>query len=153
MVKVSARLVTRRVHSFGVNPKEVVMEYDHFINQVHDRARLGSTERAVTAVRATLATLAERIVPHEASDLAAQLPREIAYYLSESLVAPERLSSGEFMNRVALRENCDFSDAIFHARCVIEVLEEAISPGKLHDLLAELLANFDPLLAASRDGK
>jgi hypothetical protein len=39
------------------------MDYDHFINQVHARAHLGSTEAAVTAIRATLETLAERIVP------------------------------------------------------------------------------------------
>ncbi|MGH7947070.1 MAG: DUF2267 domain-containing protein [Opitutaceae bacterium] len=129
------------------------MNYDHFINQVHARAHLGSTEKAVTAIRATLQTLAERILPTEAADIAAQLPREIAYYLIEPQTAPERFSVGEFLKRVALRENCDLDDATFHARCVIEVLEEAISPGELRDLLAELPEDFDPLFTAGSRGK
>lgn len=129
------------------------MDYDHFINQVQTRAHLGSTQEAVTAIRATLETLAERIVPGEAADIAAQLPREIAHHLLEPRVAPERFSSGEFVKRIALRETCDYSDAVFHARCVIEVLEEAISPGEFHDLLAELPADFDPLFAAGSRGR
>lgn len=62
--------------------------------------------------------------------IAAQLPWEIAHYLLEPRVAPERFSSGEFVKRIALRENCDYSDAAFHARCVIDARGTAETLGR-----------------------
>lgn len=50
------------------------MEYQDFIGAVQNRARVGTAEQAVSAIRATLETLGERIVTGEAEDLAAQLP-------------------------------------------------------------------------------
>jgi len=53
------------------------MQHDQFIGQVQHRAQLSSRGDAERAVRATLETLAERLVGGEATDLAAQLPREL----------------------------------------------------------------------------
>ena len=57
------------------------MKYDEFLGQVRHRARLGSRGEAERATRATLETLAERLVGGEARDLAAQLPPELAHFL------------------------------------------------------------------------
>lgn len=53
-------------------------------------ARLASHGEAVAAIRATLETLAERLTPGQVKNLAAQLPREIAYYLEHRAESLER---------------------------------------------------------------
>ncbi len=129
------------------------MNYTDFINRVHARAHLDSTEQAVSAVRATLETLAERIHPGEAKDVASQLPNELAGYLLKHRASPERFTADEFVQRIGLREQCDSATAQSHARGVIGVLEEALSPGELHDLRSELPLDFDSFFTTARDEK
>lgn len=130
------------------------MDYDRFIGLVQSRAHLPSMGAAVAATRATLQTLAERIGANEARHVAAQLPREIAFYLNESfLETGERFSFDEFCQRVAKREPADLPDAIFHARCVIETLEEAVTAGEMSDVIGLLPEEFIPLFAAGHEGK
>jgi uncharacterized protein (DUF2267 family) len=57
------------------------MKYDEFIKHVQSIAQLESWQAAEQATRATLETIAERIVGDEASQLAAQLPAELAQSL------------------------------------------------------------------------
>jgi len=129
------------------------MDYDRFINLVKSRARV-DTDEAVAAVRATLQTLAERIGANEARHVAAQLPDEIGRHLQNPPAATgERFSFDEFCQRVARREDCDLPDAVFHARCVIETLEEAVSAGEINQVVGLLPEEFVPLFTAGHEGR
>src|SRR4051812_40287330 len=113
------------------------MNYDKLTGLVQNRAQLSSRGDAVGAIRATLETLAERIDPNEAAQLASQLPKEIAYYLNASLTVPQRFSFGQFCQRVAIRENVDLVAATQHAHAVFEVLQEAVSSGEIRDVRSQ----------------
>jgi uncharacterized protein (DUF2267 family) len=130
------------------------MEYGRFIGLVQDRARLETTNHAVVAIRATFETLAERIGKNEARHLAAQLPHEIAHYLRESPPeVGERFSFEEFCQRIAKRENGEVADAVFHARCVFETVEEAVTEGEVSHVVGMLPEDFGPLFSAGHEGK
>ena len=120
------------------------MDYETFVGLVQNRARLGSREAAIAAIRATLETLGERLVGGELKDVASQLPREIAYYLTRATTT-QKLSLRDFYGRVAAREPCDLPQAVFHARVVMSVLEEALSEGEVRDMRAQFPAEYDDL--------
>ncbi|NPV08641.1 MAG: DUF2267 domain-containing protein [Anaerolineae bacterium] len=124
------------------------MQYDEFVGKVQNRARLPSTGEAVRAVHATLETLAQRLFGGEAEDLAAQLPREIGSYLREAdRSRQESFGLDEFYRRVAEHAGpgLDYPDAVFRARVVMSVLTEAVSPGEIRDMRAQLPAEFNHL--------
>lgn len=130
------------------------MQYNEFVGQVQHRARLGSTGDAVRAIRVTLETLAERLTNGETKDLASQLPREIAHYLEEvPTVGGERFSLDEFFQRVSIRESVGLPEAVFHARVVVEVLQEAVSKGEINDVRAQLPPEFAALFEAGSTGQ
>jgi uncharacterized protein (DUF2267 family) len=128
------------------------MKYHDFLGQVQHRAELPTTEAAVSATRATLQTLAERVTRGQANHVAAQLPEELAIYLSDAKPKPERFSLEEFLDRVAAREKTDMPDAVYHARVVVEVLEEAISPDEWEQLRAQLPEDYNPLFESGSTG-
>jgi uncharacterized protein (DUF2267 family) len=126
-----------------------IMDFDTFVKLVQQRGRLSSREAAVGAIRATLETLGERLSGGELKDVCAQLPREIAYYLSRGSRF-ERLPLPDFYARISMREPCDFTEAAFHARAVISVLELALSAGEYAGVRAQFPAEFNDLFE-SRD--
>ena len=132
------------------------MKYDQFIELVQNRAQLASRGHAVSAIRATLETLASRLTVGSADNLAAQLPREIAYYIMNAPRAEfqrgERFDLDEFYRRVARSESVDRPDAVRHAQVVMEVLGEAVLWGELDRLWAELPEEFDRLFEAGGIG-
>jgi uncharacterized protein (DUF2267 family) len=129
------------------------MQTDEFLGQVQNKAHLATLGEAMRATRATLETLAERLGPDETRHLAAQLPHEIQLFLSDAgLPVPERFSSEEFLLRVCAREGIDLPLSTHHARAVIDVLTEAISPGEITDVLDRLPADYRRLFAGS-EGK
>ncbi len=113
------------------------MEYNQFIQEVKTRAHLDNEAQALNAIESTLNTLAERILKTEADDLAAQLPREIGAYLIAGEYA-RRFDLEDFYYKVSLRESVGQPLAMMHARAVLSVVEQAVSPGELRDVLAEL---------------
>jgi uncharacterized protein (DUF2267 family) len=127
------------------------MSYEDFVGQVQHRAQLASTGDAVSAIRATLETLAERLTFEEARDLASQLPKEIGIHLA---IMPElhaqRFSLDDFYQLVASREPADRLDAIQHARAVLEVLGEAVSRGEIQDICSQLPLEFRELIEAGK---
>lgn len=127
------------------------MQYDEFIGQVQHRARLASGGEAVRAVHAVLQTLGERLYGREADNLAAQLPGEIGFYLQQA-EQREPFSMREFFERVAEREGVDYPDAVYHARAVMSVILDAVSPGEIADMRAQLPAEFNPLFQWSGEG-
>ena len=127
------------------------MQYDEFIGQVQHRARLASSGEAVHAVHAVLQTLGERLYGEEAENLAAQLPAEIGFYLKQA-EKREPLAVREFFERIAGREGADYPDAVYHARAVMSVILDAVSPGEIADMRAQLPAEFNPLFQWSGEG-
>ena len=129
------------------------MKYDQFIELVQNRAQLASRGHAVSAIRATLETLASRLTVESADHLAAQLPREIAYYIMNAprteFQRGERFDLEEFYRRVAKSEFVDaIRDAVRHAQVVMEVLGEAVLWGELDRLWAQLPEEYDRLFEA-----
>ena len=100
---------------------------------------------AARAIAATLATLAERLDPGEARDLADEVPPELAAWLATNTPAA-RFGVDEFIRRVAEREGVDAASAERDARAVFTALGYAVSPGELADVAAELPNEFAGLL-------
>lgn len=128
------------------------MQYHEFVGHVQNRARLGSTGAAVRAIHATLETLGERINEDEAEHLAAQLPHEVGAYLEQASTT-ESFELDEFFERVAKREAVDLPDSVHHARVVLDVVLEAITPDQADHLHAQLPGEYEQLLAAGSEGQ
>lgn len=131
------------------------MTYDQFVGQVQRRAQLGSLGDTVSAIRATLETLAERLTDDEARNLASQLPREVAVYvLGSVLLQPDRMRLDDFFDRVTLREGINPSDAIYHARVVLEMVGETVSgSGEMDDVLSQLPQEFRDFIESGDEGE
>lgn len=129
------------------------MQYRDFLGQVQHRARLADQQEALRATRATFETLAERLSGGEAHDLAAQLPRELGCFLEhEDEHRGERFGLDEFLDRVSKRESVDKPAGTFHARVVLEVLQEAVSAGEIRDVLAQLPDEYARIFFAGSQG-
>jgi uncharacterized protein (DUF2267 family) len=120
------------------------MKGDQFIAEVRNLAELGNNEEAEGATRATLETLKERLAGNEPSNLAAQLPPEIAPYV-EGEGGRESFSVGEFYERVAQKEGVGHDEAIRHARAVATVLQTAVTGGEIDDIRSQLGNDYEEL--------
>lgn len=135
---------------------ESATQYQRFLDEVQRRARLASPEDARQATQATLTSLAERLTPGAADDLAAQLPPEIGRFLRGQARANPAPSLDEWLATVAEREHRqhqDQADAAAHARAVMAVLREAVSPGQVRNIEAQLPDDFRELWRAGADGR
>ena len=113
------------------------MTGDEFLTEVRNLAELGDNEEAEKAARATLETLRERLAGNEPSNLAAQLPPEIASYV-EGTGGQDRFGVDEFYSRVAQREGVSQDEAARHARAVATALQTAVTGGELDDVRSQL---------------
>ena len=113
------------------------MTGDEFLTEVRNLAELGDNEEAEKAARATLETLRERLAGNEPSNLAAQLPPEIASYV-EVTGGQDRFGVDEFYSRVAQREGVSQDEAARHARAVATALQTAVTGGELDDVRSQL---------------
>jgi uncharacterized protein (DUF2267 family) len=120
------------------------MKGDEFIAEVRNLAELDSNEEAEKATRATLETLRERLAGNEPSNLAAQLPPEIAPYV-EGDGGRESFSVQEFYERVAEREGVGHDEAIRHARAVATVLQTAVTGGEIDNVRSQLGNEYEEL--------
>jgi uncharacterized protein (DUF2267 family) len=127
------------------------MKLHEFLGQVQHRAQMPDLDQALRATRVTLETLAERLGGEEPRHLAAQLPGELARFLKwQGYKNSERLDSNEFLKRVSEREEVDLPVSVYHVRVVLEVLQEAVSPGEINDVLAQLPPDYRRLFAGSQ---
>lgn len=127
------------------------MQYSEFLRRVEEqiaanRSVSDARREAENAITATLETLNERISGGEARDLAAQLPQEIQPALRPKAEEAEGFSLEEFYRRVAEREGVDIETARIDASAVMRVLREAVTPGELDDVMAQLPKDFTFLL-------
>ncbi len=135
--------------------REEKVKYDEFIKEVQTRGHMHSREEAEKATRATLETLAERLVGGEPQDLASQLPPELAEYMRyEGEEESEPFSLDEFFERVNRRdEGVDLPRAVYHARVVMEVLQDAVTKGEIDHVRSQLPAEYEPLFEAGSQGE
>jgi uncharacterized protein (DUF2267 family) len=122
------------------------MKYQDFLGQVHEKAHLAALEEAVTASRAALSVLAQRLTAGQRSDLAAQLPEEIGSYLTVEGES-ERFDLDAYYQRVSEEEGVDLPDAVHHAQAVMAVVQDAVTRGEMEDVLSQLPDEFAPLFA------
>jgi uncharacterized protein (DUF2267 family) len=125
------------------------MKYDEFIKSVQTSAGLNSREEAISATRATLETIRDRIVGDEAKDLASQLPKELGEYLH----GREGQNGGffkcnEFIQMVSEKEGVSTEVATAHARAVFSVLENAVTPGEFEDVRLNFSDDYNDILPA-----
>jgi uncharacterized protein (DUF2267 family) len=128
------------------------MQFDNFMGEVQHRARLSSKGEAGRVTEAVLRTLAERLSRDEVKDLASQLPLEIAGYLFADAYSV-RMSLDEFFKIVSMRGGFDLPESIYHVRVVLEVLQEAVSPGEIADIRAQLPPEWAPLFESGSQGQ
>ncbi len=126
------------------------MRYGEFIDRVQERARLDSWSEALRAIEATLKTLGERLTDEEAAHLADQLPPAIGRFLT---VVDTNKDFGleTFYEQVSQRESIGQPISREHARAVISVLEEAVDPGELQDMLSQLPDEYMTLFTFGSD--
>jgi uncharacterized protein (DUF2267 family) len=131
------------------------VKYDEFIKEVQDRGHMDSRGEAEQATRATLEALAERLAGGEPHDLASQLPPELAQYLRyEKEETSNPFSLDEFFERVNERdEGVDLPRAVYHARVVIGVLQDAVARGEIAHVRSQLPAEYSPLFEAGSQGQ
>ncbi len=130
------------------------MKYQEFVKEVQERGHMASREEAEQASRATLRTLSERLAGGEPHDLASQLPPELAEYVRyDEEQKSDSFSLEEFFRRVAQKEGVDEPDAVYHARVVIEVLQEAVTRGEIDHLRSQLPPKYSPLFEAGSQGE
>src|SRR5215212_7139867 len=120
------------------------MNGGQFIAEVKNLAELDADEDVRKAIGATLETLKERLAGEEPSDLAAQLPPEIAPYV-EGDGGRESFSVKEFYERVARKEGASNEEAIRHARAVATVLQTAVTGGEIEDIRSQLGNGYEEL--------
>jgi uncharacterized protein (DUF2267 family) len=128
------------------------MNLDEFLGQVQHRAQLATTGQALSATRATLQVLGQRLAGGAPGDLAAELPNELREYLPDPGPG-ESFDLDEFFRRVSASEGVDLPVSIHHARVVIEVLQEAISPGAVSKVLDQLPDEYRPLFTSGSQGQ
>jgi uncharacterized protein (DUF2267 family) len=121
------------------------MNGEQFIAEVRNLAELDTNEDSEKAIRAALETLRERLAGNEPSNLAAQLPPEIAPFV-EGDGGREAFSVREFYERVAQKEGATNSEeAVKHARAVATVLQTAVTGGEIEDVRSQLGNDYEEL--------
>jgi uncharacterized protein (DUF2267 family) len=126
--------------------------YERFIVTIQQKAGVSWAE-AEAAARATLGTLGERISRGDARALAGDLPDDLRSWLLDAGGADaEPFGAGEFVRRVAAREDVDLETAERHVRAVFAALARLVRRPEMSHLLAELPGDYAALLgdAASR---
>jgi uncharacterized protein (DUF2267 family) len=134
------------------------MRHDEFIGLVQDRARLSSRGEAEGATRATLETLGERIPEPLAVKLASQLPTEIGEHLRRTVTmggagTGERFNRDTFVARVAQRGHTTAPAAMYQARVVLELVDEATTGGMVDKVRDALPDDLRALIDAGSSGQ
>lgn len=126
------------------------MQYEEFIDLVQERAMVDTEREALIAIEATLKTLGERLTDIEAAHLAVQLPPEIGRFLTV-VDTNKNFDLETFFENVSQRELLGQPMSRDHARAVLSVVEEIVSPGELRDVLSVLPDDYLSLFTFGND--
>ncbi|HEY4429146.1 MAG TPA: DUF2267 domain-containing protein [Solirubrobacteraceae bacterium] len=119
--------------------------YERFIATLEQLTGLPWT-RAERAARATLETLGERITGDQARMLAEDLPAELRTWLLADGEDAQRFELGEFVRRVAEREEVDPETSERHAIGVFTALARLVRSDEMKRLAAQLPQEYRALL-------
>jgi uncharacterized protein (DUF2267 family) len=122
-----------------------VWRYERFVTTTEQKAGI-SWDAAESAAQATLGTLAERISSGQARELAAELPPQLAEWLSGGEENAEPFDAVEFVRRVAEREQADPENAQAHIRAVFTALARLVRGEEIARLTAQLSNDYKGLL-------
>ena len=120
------------------------MQRDEFVKRVVEIGELDSREEAEGTIKATLATLKQRLAGNEPNNLAAQIPGDLAEPLRGE-GGREGFSLAEFYRRVAEKGGIDESRAVRGARAVALVLQDSITTGEMDDVRGQLKPEYEEL--------
>ena len=123
------------------------MKYETFETKVAQGAGV-PPEEARSLIRATLATLADRLTAGEAHDLASQLPEPAKEWLISPEPEAERFGLGEFIRRVSERAGVPLEEARTGAQAVLSTLRQAVTGGEFRDMMSQLPEEFGELVRA-----
>jgi uncharacterized protein (DUF2267 family) len=127
------------------------MQADEFVRRVQVQAKIATGDAALKVIEASLETLGERIRRDVRQDLAAQLPDQLKAYLNKRQETT-RFDLEEFYNRVAGRSDLGLPAAVLQSQAVIDVLQQAVSPGQLQDIRRQLPAEYEELFSGEPYG-
>lgn len=127
------------------------MQQDEFLAKVQNYGGLDDQEEALRMTEIFLATLGEWLYRTEERKLSAQLPKQFQDFVYRQQ-DPEQtrgdtvhLPPEDFYNRIKGRANLSYQEAVRISKAVARVLEEAVSPGEIEDVLEELPHGFKEL--------
>ena len=130
------------------------MKYDEIINRVQKYTGLTEGTKAEQVLKAVLGTLGENVYRTEERHMAAELPNELKNVFYE-YQPPERGKADravypleEFYNRVKARANITLQESQEFTSHVLTVLQEAVSPGEMEDVIREIRPELRKLFAA-----
>lgn len=127
------------------------MEYMEFVKRVKSGARLESLHDAEVAVKASLATLGERLEEADVRSLGAQVPSELKAFLGNRHRFT-RFNLEEYYNRVAARADVGYPEAVERSRTVMAVMREAVTEGLVDKILSQLPPDFRELFGQEPSG-
>jgi uncharacterized protein (DUF2267 family) len=130
---------------------------DEFLRRIAERERV-DVPTAERRARAVFAALGRAVEYDEIADLAAELPKDFEPLVAEAermAARPARvLSSGEFVQRVALRADLDEAGARRAAEAALQALGERISAGEVEDIVDQVPEEFQrALMRGTAPGK
>jgi len=126
-----------------------LIQYDDFLERVAHSTGLNRAhgDKAIVAV---LETLSERIGSKEATELVAELPRQLQAAVAEAPDQPGQFPAEDFVRKVAAREWIPCREARVHAKVVLRTLRQTVSNGELRNVLSKLPADYQSLWSESR---
>jgi uncharacterized protein (DUF2267 family) len=113
------------------------VQYENFITRVEQEAKVARDEAEIIT-GAFFETLGSRLTPHEAEDVAAELPSELADRLLERADSTEKFHADAFFERLGAITDTDQETARSQARVVWHVLTGIIETGELEDIRNQL---------------
>jgi len=126
------------------------MDYSEFVDLVQKNSHLPDRGDAERVTRVTLETLGEVLRDSERDKLASQLPKEMKSFLY--LRDYDLYQLQEFYRRVGARSDSGYHDAAERAKAVMAALSQAITPGQMDEVLAELPDEYKDLLKKEPQG-
>ena len=134
------------------------MQHDDFIGQVQARGKLASRGQAERAIRSVLETIGERIPDGLSDNLSAQLPHEIGEHLRRTDQVGkngtgEHFDRDTFLTRVSDKSGLDRPQAVYAARVVCEVMDEATQGAVMGKVLQALPPDVRPIVTAGHNGQ
>lgn len=134
------------------------MQHDEFIGQVQARAKLASRGQAERVTRSVLETIGDRVPDGLSNNLAAQLPHEVGEHLRRTAQTDEqgtgeRFDRSAFIARVVDRSGLDRPQAVYAARVVCEVMDEAVQGAVMTKIVDALPPEVRPIVRAGSDGE